>query len=147
MGKEAAIVPMEGVVQCPDPVLILVCPPCCYLAHNPVLPCLSHAQDCLHLSPNHLSLILPLLPLQGRIISSHKSTIVASIESKMKSSQLIRQLIFTCIRVRETRKTWLGSGALFLPGLLKSGACLGRTPKHRGPSAGRHVTGAMASIS
>lgn len=61
--KEAAIVLMEVVVLCLDPVLIPVCPPCCSLVHSQVLPCLCHAQDCPHLSPNHLSLILPFLHL------------------------------------------------------------------------------------
>lgn len=64
VGKEAAIVLREGVVRFPDPVPIPICPPyCSLLVHTLILLCLSHALDCLHLSPNHLSLILPLLHL------------------------------------------------------------------------------------
>lgn len=60
----AAIVLMEGVVLFPDQGLIPVCPPyCSLLVHTQVLPCLCHAQDCPHLSPNNLSLILPFLHL------------------------------------------------------------------------------------
>lgn len=60
MGKEAAIVLMEEAVLCPDPVLILIYPPCCSLPfHTQVLPYPCHAQDCPHPSPNHLFLILP----------------------------------------------------------------------------------------
>lgn len=58
--REAAIVLKEEEVRCPDPVLIQVCPPCCSLVHTQAPPCLSHAQDCPHLSPNHLSLVPPL---------------------------------------------------------------------------------------
>lgn len=76
----------------------------------------------------------------------YKWILVASTESTWKGSRVNRQLIITCIRVREAWKTGLWSGALLLPGLLKSGARLGWTPKHRGPSAGWQVTAAVASI-
>lgn len=60
-GKEAAIVLMEEAVLFLNRVLIPVCPPYCSLrVHTQVLPCLSPAQDCPHLSPDRLSLIRPL---------------------------------------------------------------------------------------
>lgn len=69
-GKEAAIVLMEGAVLCPDLNQVQVSPPCCCLLHIQVLLCLSHAQDCPHLSPNRLSPILPLQHLQTSSVSS-----------------------------------------------------------------------------
>lgn len=73
MEKEAAIVLMEAAVLCPDPVLILVFPPCYSLVRTQVVLCLSHAQDCPHLSPNNLSLVLPLLHLEISMVSEQKT--------------------------------------------------------------------------
>lgn len=69
-GKEAAIVLMEGAVLCLDLNQVQVSPPCCCLVHSQVLLCLSHAQDCPHLSPNRLSPTLPLQHLQTSSVSS-----------------------------------------------------------------------------
>lgn len=91
---EAAIVLTEGVVLCPDPVLIPICPPCCYQVRTQVLQCLCHALDYPHPSPNHLSLILPHLHMQGSIVKGHKQLLVTSIDSRENSSKVIQPFFF-----------------------------------------------------